>query len=74
MHPEHLKGGTFEITGGAAVLIDPRSAAELSAAIQRVGESAGLRAQLKAQGIEQARRFTWEKAASESLRYFSEIA
>jgi glycosyltransferase involved in cell wall biosynthesis len=63
-----------EITGGAAVLIDPRSVAELSAAIQRLGESPGLRQQLRARGIERARRFTWERAAAESLRYFSEIA
>ena len=31
-----------EITGGAAILIDPRSVAELSAAILRVGESSDL--------------------------------
>jgi alpha-1,3-rhamnosyl/mannosyltransferase len=63
-----------EITGGAAVLIDPQSVAELSAAILRVGESSDLRAHLKARGTERARRFTWEAAASESLRYFAEIA
>jgi alpha-1,3-rhamnosyl/mannosyltransferase len=63
-----------EITGGAAILIDPRSVAELSAAIIRMGESPELRAQLKAQGIEQAKQFTWERAASESLQFFAEIA
>jgi alpha-1,3-rhamnosyl/mannosyltransferase len=63
-----------EITAGSAVLIDPRSVAELTGAIQRVGESPGLRARLKTQGIERANQFTWEKAAAESLRYFSELA
>ena len=63
-----------EITGGAAILIDPRSVAELSAAILRVGESAGLRSQLKTLGIDQAKRFTWQNAAAESLRFFSELA
>jgi glycosyltransferase involved in cell wall biosynthesis len=63
-----------EVTGGAAILIDPRSVADLTAAILRVGESPDLRSQLRAQGIERARQFTWERAASESLRYFSEIA
>jgi glycosyltransferase involved in cell wall biosynthesis len=63
-----------EITAGSAVLIDPRSVAELTAAIQRVGESPDLRARLKTQGIERAKQFTWEKAAAESLRYFSELA
>jgi glycosyltransferase involved in cell wall biosynthesis len=63
-----------EITGGAAVLIDPRSAAELSGAMASVAESSDLRARLKAQGLEQARQFTWEAAASASLRYFAELA
>ena len=63
-----------EITGDASLLIDPRSAAELSAAIRCLGESTGLREQLKARGIEQAKRFTWEKTAAESLEYFREIA
>ncbi len=63
-----------EITGEAAVLIDPRSSAELTAAIRRVGDSSDLRARLKTQGIERAKQFTWEKAAAESLRYFSELA
>jgi glycosyltransferase involved in cell wall biosynthesis len=63
-----------EITGGAAILIDPRSVAELSSAILRVGESSDLRAHLKTRGIEQARRFTWEKAAAASLRFFSDVA
>jgi glycosyltransferase involved in cell wall biosynthesis len=63
-----------EITGGAALLIDPRSEAELSAAIRRVGESPDLRRRMQAEGIERARGFTWERAAAESLRYFSEIA
>ena len=63
-----------EITGGAAVLIDPRSVTDLTAAIRRVGDSPGLRERLKTQGIDQAKQFTWEKAAAESLRYFSELA
>lgn len=63
-----------EITDGAAVLIDPRSIAELSAAIRRVAESSDLAIGLKARGIERAKRFNWKTAASESLRFFSEIA
>jgi glycosyltransferase involved in cell wall biosynthesis len=63
-----------EITAGAGILIDPRSEAELAAAIQRVGDSPALRERMRAQGLARARRFTWETAASESLRYFSEIA
>jgi glycosyltransferase involved in cell wall biosynthesis len=63
-----------EVTGGAAILIDPRSEAELTAAILRVGESSDLRAQLKTRGIERSQIFTWERAATESLAFFSDIA
>jgi glycosyltransferase involved in cell wall biosynthesis len=63
-----------EVTGGAAILIDPRSEAELTAAILRVGESSDLRAQLKTKGIERSRIFTWERAATDSLAFFSDIA
>ncbi len=63
-----------EITDGAAILIDPRSVAELIAAMRRIGESPDLAARLNTQGIERARKFNWETAASESLRYFAEIA
>jgi alpha-1,3-rhamnosyl/mannosyltransferase len=63
-----------EVTGGAAVLIDPHSVSELRAAIEKVGDSSELRARLRADGRVQAAKFTWEAAADASLRYFSEIA
>jgi alpha-1,3-rhamnosyl/mannosyltransferase len=63
-----------EITRGAAVLIDPRSAAEITAAILEMGDSEALRARLRAEGLIQAARFTWDSAAAASLRYFEEIA
>lgn len=62
-----------EITGGAAVLIDPRSPSEIGAAILRM-DSRDLRTSLAAAGMKQAARFTWDAAATASLRYFSEIA
>jgi glycosyltransferase involved in cell wall biosynthesis len=63
-----------EITGGGALLIDPRSPSELAAAILRIGDTPELRANLRAAGIERAARFTWETAAAASLQYFSAIA
>ena len=62
-----------EITAGAALLIDPQSTAELSAAILKLGDSDALRTQLRAEGRIQAARFTWESAAAASLQYFAEI-
>lgn len=63
-----------EITAGAAILIDPLSPAELKAAILRLAGSPGLAADMKAKGMERAKHFSWERAAVESLNYFSEIA
>jgi alpha-1,3-rhamnosyl/mannosyltransferase len=63
-----------EIAGDAALLVDPRSVAEIAAAIQKLAESESLRSQLSAGGKRQAFRYTWEAAAEQSLRYFSELA
>ena len=63
-----------EITGGAALLIDPRSASEIGSALERVLESADLRADLAARGRKRAERFRWETCATESLQFFRGIA
>jgi glycosyltransferase involved in cell wall biosynthesis len=63
-----------EITGGAALLVDPQSTAEITAAILKMGDSDALRIRLRAEGRTQAARFTWASAAAASLRYFAEIA
>jgi alpha-1,3-rhamnosyl/mannosyltransferase len=63
-----------EITAGAALLVDPQSAGEITAAILKMGDSDALRTRLRAEGLVQAARFTWDSAAAASLRYFAEIA
>ncbi|MCU0726107.1 MAG: glycosyltransferase family 4 protein [Planctomycetes bacterium] len=56
-----------EITGDAALLVDPDDPAILAAAIRRVLSDEGLRADLRARGFENARRFSWDRAAAETL-------
>ena len=63
-----------EITVGSALLVDPRSISELRGAIQSVIESADLRARLRRLGKETAAKYTWEKAAAESLDFLSDVA
>jgi glycosyltransferase involved in cell wall biosynthesis len=63
-----------EIAGDAAVLVDPRSPAEIGSALARVLESASLRAELSARGRERARRYNWDTCAEESLRFFRKVA
>ncbi|MGB9873331.1 MAG: glycosyltransferase, partial [Anaerolineae bacterium] len=42
----------------------------LAAAMERALTDEGLRAEMRARGLERARRFTWEKAAEKTLRGF----
>jgi glycosyltransferase involved in cell wall biosynthesis len=63
-----------EVTGDAALLVDPRSASGLAAALTRVFESDALRADLAARGRARAELFRWEKCATESLHFFRNIS
>ncbi len=63
-----------EITGGAAVLIDPRSVAEMTAALERVLLSPSLAGELASRGRMRAADFTWERCARESLVFFERAA
>jgi alpha-1,3-rhamnosyl/mannosyltransferase len=63
-----------EITGDAAVLIDPRSVSELRDALSRLLLSPTLRADLAARGRERACAFRWEACAAQSLVFFREVA
>ncbi len=62
-----------EVTGGAAVLIDPRSPGEIAAGLERLLSSATLREELSRAGRQQAERFRWHACARESLRYFERL-
>ena len=59
-----------EITGGAAILIDPKSAGEIASALTRMLESESVLADLAARGRMRADVFRWEKCATESLQFF----
>jgi glycosyltransferase involved in cell wall biosynthesis len=62
-----------EITGGGAALIDPRSLAEIRAALERLLTSPSERARLAAAGRIQAQRFRWDAAARQSLAVFEKV-
>jgi len=59
-----------EVAGTAALLVDPRSQAELRAALVRLLSSAELRRALGQAGRERARDFRWEICARKSLEFF----
>jgi alpha-1,3-rhamnosyl/mannosyltransferase len=63
-----------EITGDAAVLVDPQSLTELRDALGGLLLSPTLRAGLAAKGRARARAFRWEACAAQSLLFFREVA
>ncbi len=61
-----------EVAGDGALLVDPRSAAEIRAAMEKLLTSPALQKQLGAAGLERAKReYRWEICARKSLEFFS---
>ncbi len=54
-----------EVVGEAGLLVDPTDPAALSLAIRRVLSDSQLQANLRARGLAQARKFSWQKAVDE---------
>jgi glycosyltransferase involved in cell wall biosynthesis len=62
-----------EVGGDAALLVDPKSAAELSSALGRMLLSPDLRAELRANGLLRANQYRWEVCARKSWDFFERI-
>ncbi len=62
-----------EIAGDAAKFFDPLSVDDIAAKIALMAQDPGLRQRLREAGFENVKRFSWEKAASETLRVYKEI-
>jgi alpha-1,3-rhamnosyl/mannosyltransferase len=62
-----------EVAGDAALLVDPRSPAELRGALLRLLLAPDLRADLAARGRCRARQFRWDECAAKSLRFFESL-
>jgi glycosyltransferase involved in cell wall biosynthesis len=56
-----------EVAGDAALLVDPTDVEAIADAMLRLSRDEGLRQQLIAAGYENIKRFSWEKAARETL-------
>jgi glycosyltransferase involved in cell wall biosynthesis len=63
-----------EIADGAALLVDPRSQAELGAAMCRILTSPSTRGRLIECGRANAHRFSWQECARQSLEFFERVA
>jgi glycosyltransferase involved in cell wall biosynthesis len=62
-----------EVAGDAALLINPLDVDELTQALERAVWDEQLRLELRAKGLVQAAKFTWEAAARQTLALLKEL-
>ena len=62
-----------EVAGDAALLVDPLDVDALTHALERVLRDPALAADLRACGLAQAARFSWERAAAETLAVYRRL-
>ena len=65
------RGSLKEVAGEAAVLVDPENEESIAMGIEEAVEK---RSVWTAKGLAQAAKFSWEKAARETLRVYEEAA
>ena len=62
-----------EVAGDAALLVDPLDVDALTDALRRVLNDPALAADLRARGLAQAARFSWARAAEETLAVYRRV-
>lgn len=62
-----------EVTGDAAILCDPNDISDFVNAIKKIFETKKLRVEMINKGLENAKRFTWEKCAKETVKIYKEV-
>ena len=63
-----------EVAGDAALYVDPESSEEIREAMMTLLRDANLCETLRMRGLEQVKKFTWERAARETLAALREVA
>lgn len=67
------RGALPEVTGGAALLVDPEARENIAAGILRVLNDPSVACDLRRKGIERSRAFTWEATAAKTLAVYNEL-
>jgi len=62
-----------EVAGTAARLIDPLDEGQLTEALEEILGSSDLRKKMTAHGLEQAKKFSWERCARETLEVYRKV-
>jgi glycosyltransferase involved in cell wall biosynthesis len=68
------RGGTAEVAGEAALLVDPESVEALAEALRRLLRDEGLRKELSGKGLARSRGYRWELTAQETVRAYRQAA
>jgi glycosyltransferase involved in cell wall biosynthesis len=63
-----------EVTGDAALLVDPSDVGDIVGALDAVLADRELRTRLRSSGIERAARFSWEAAATRTVEVYEQAA
>lgn len=63
-----------EVVGNAAVMVNPENVFEIMRALHRVLLDQALREKLKARGLEQAAKFSWDASVRRMLEIYREVA
>lgn len=62
-----------EVLGDAALYVDPEDVSALAAALIRLWDDEGLRADLRARGLARAREFSWDRTARLTLDVYRSV-
>jgi glycosyltransferase involved in cell wall biosynthesis len=63
-----------EVTGNAALLVNPENVFEIQRALQRALLDPALRTKMKQRGYEQAQRFSWTNSVARILEIYRQVA
>ena len=62
-----------EVAGNAALLVNPTEIFDLYEAMEALVTNPSLREELKGKGLEQSKKFTWEKTARQTLEIYEKV-
>jgi len=62
-----------EVSGGAALLVDPSDVTSIQAGLSRLMTDGTLRSELARKGLARSREFSWEKAIAETWNVYQEL-
>jgi glycosyltransferase involved in cell wall biosynthesis len=63
-----------EVTGEAAVLVDPYDVDSIEAGMRRVLEDPALAEEMRRRGLERAREFSWARSVEKTLKVYCDVA